>query len=347
MRSTFLHRAGIDVRTGSSLGRAIGAVLAMFAACLGTAAAGAPAPTFPVTIQHQWGSTTIPSRPLRVVALGWSEADVVLALGVTPVAIQDWQQLGLTTGKVNPWAQSLVHDPAPVILPRGDLDLRQIAALHPDLILDVNGRDNSSKTNYALLSMIAPTVASPRDLQNNNLPWQRQVSIDALALGKVDVGEKLIADTTARINAVKAAHPEFAGKTFTINWGVQNGWHSYVQDDVRPQFLEKIGLSLSPKVANLHARNYFADLPIERTGVIDADVVLLVAFARPASSIVAEPAVRALPAFQHHRIVLLDNLHDAELRAAFATGSPTSIAYSLDHLVPRIERALAGAGAGD
>ncbi|WP_414447621.1 ABC transporter substrate-binding protein [Burkholderia sp. 22PA0099] len=329
--------------------RAAAAGLALLAAGTGLAAAAGPdaaAPAFPVTITHQWGTTAVTRQPLRVVALGWNEADVVLALGVTPVAIQDWQQLGLKPGQVNPWSQSLVHGPAPVILPRGDLDFRRIAALHPDLILDVNGRDNSSQANYQLLSRIAPTVASPPGLTNNNLPWQRQVMIDALALGKVEAGKVLIAATTAKIQAVKAAHPAFAGKTFTINWGVQNGWHSYVEGDVRPQLLEDIGLTLSPAVKRLPARNYFADLPIERTGAIDADLVLLVAFARPAASIVGEPAVRALDAFRRHRVVLLDNRRDAELRAAFATGSPASIDYSLDHLVPRIDRALAGAGDG-
>lgn len=115
---------------------------------------------------------------------------------------------------------------------------------------------------------------------------------------------------------------------------------------MRPQLLEDIGLTLSPNVKRLPARNYFADLPIERTGAIDADLVLLVAFARPAASIVGEPAVRAHDAFRRHRVVLLNNQRDAKLRAAFATGSPASIDDSLDHLVPRIERALAGAGDG-
>jgi len=181
-------------------------------------------------------------------------------------------------------------------------------------------------------------------VKNNNVPWQEQVRLDALALGKVKAGEKLIADTVARIDAVRKAHPEFSGKTFTINWGVQNGWHSYTQADVRPQLLEDLGLTISPKVKDLPAKNYFADLPIERTSLADADVVLLVAFARPASTIIAEPAVRALTAFREHRVVLLDNDHDAELRAAFATGSPTSIAYTLEYLTPRISHALAGAG---
>ncbi|MGB2948476.1 MAG: iron-siderophore ABC transporter substrate-binding protein, partial [Rhodococcus sp. (in: high G+C Gram-positive bacteria)] len=40
---------------------------------------------FPVTIEHVFGSTTVPEKPERIVALGVSDADVVLALGQVPV----------------------------------------------------------------------------------------------------------------------------------------------------------------------------------------------------------------------------------------------------------------------
>ncbi|MBU9643050.1 ABC transporter substrate-binding protein [Burkholderia gladioli] len=346
--SELLHRSRLPAMPAAgALRRFLGlaAATTLLLAGFGTSRAQAEtAPAFPVTIAHQWGSTTIPRAPQRVVVLGWNEADVVLALGVTPVAIQDWQQLGLKDGQVNPWSQALVHGTAPVILPRGDLDFRRIAALHPDLILDVNGRDNSSQANYALLSRIAPTVASPKEVRDNNLPWQQQVRIDALALGRVAAGERLIADTEARIAAARRAHPEFAGRSFSIDWGVQNGWHAYVEGDVRPRLLEDLGMKLSPTLKTLPARNYYADLPIERTSAIDADLVVLVAFARPAASLLAEPAVQALDAARRHRLVVLDNQRDAALRAAFATGSPTSIDATLDQLVPRIARALAGAG---
>ena len=40
---------------------------------------------FPVTIEHAYGETTVEQEPERVVALGWSDPDVVLSLGVVPV----------------------------------------------------------------------------------------------------------------------------------------------------------------------------------------------------------------------------------------------------------------------
>src|SRR5918997_7140219 len=51
------------------------------------AAGGSPASggAFPVTIENAFGPVQIPEEPQRVVALGWSDAETALALGVQPV----------------------------------------------------------------------------------------------------------------------------------------------------------------------------------------------------------------------------------------------------------------------
>ena len=40
---------------------------------------------FPTTIEHRYGSTEIKEAPQRVVSLGYTDQDALLALGVTPV----------------------------------------------------------------------------------------------------------------------------------------------------------------------------------------------------------------------------------------------------------------------
>jgi len=49
-----------------------------------------PRGAFPVTIEHRYGSTTVPAEPQRVVALGLTDVDPMLALGVKPVGFVDW-----------------------------------------------------------------------------------------------------------------------------------------------------------------------------------------------------------------------------------------------------------------
>ncbi len=58
--------------------------------CGRTAPAAPAAPAgdgFPVTIEHKYGSTEIGAQPQRVVTIGFTDHDVVLARGVGPVGV--------------------------------------------------------------------------------------------------------------------------------------------------------------------------------------------------------------------------------------------------------------------
>src|SRR5690349_18320733 len=50
----------------------------------------ATASAYPVTIEHKYGSTTITEFPERIVLVGLTEQDALLALGVVPVATREW-----------------------------------------------------------------------------------------------------------------------------------------------------------------------------------------------------------------------------------------------------------------
>lgn len=59
-------------------------------------------PGFPVSIDHQFGSTTVPRAPERVISVGLTDQDVLLALGIKPVAVTSW--FGLEPAETGPWA---------------------------------------------------------------------------------------------------------------------------------------------------------------------------------------------------------------------------------------------------
>ena len=112
-------------------------VLALAAGCSSDAdtdASGSPgsAAGFPVTIDHRFGETVIDAEPTRVVTIGFNEQDFALALGVKPVATRgnlsyDYRQ--------RPWAQAALGGTEIPEVGSTDLDLEQIAAQAPDLIL--------------------------------------------------------------------------------------------------------------------------------------------------------------------------------------------------------------------
>ena len=102
----------------------------------GEAAAGdspASGGAFPVTVGTAFGPVEVAEEPQRVVALGWSDAETTLALGVQPVGASDC--LGFGGEGVGPWAEGR-YDEAPEIMGTLEPSLEAVAALQPDLILD-------------------------------------------------------------------------------------------------------------------------------------------------------------------------------------------------------------------
>lgn len=124
--------------------------------------AAAASGSFPVTIEHAFGETTIDEQPTRVVAWGWGSADDAIALGVIPVAIP-FQSFGGDEDGVLPWmAEALEGEEMPLVLPDSqEPPYEDIAAAAPDVILAAYS--GITEEEYDLLSEIAPVVAYPGD----------------------------------------------------------------------------------------------------------------------------------------------------------------------------------------
>lgn len=79
------------------------------------------------TIEHKYGGTEIAGTPERVVTVGLTDHDTVLALGVTPLGVYDWY--GEYSYATHPWAQHELGDARPAIVGSGgELDFEAIAA---------------------------------------------------------------------------------------------------------------------------------------------------------------------------------------------------------------------------
>ena len=110
-------------------------VAVLFAACGssedGSSAPAGPAETgFPATVEHEFGTTTVESEPERIVVVGLTEQDTVLALGHKPIATTEWY--GKQPHAVWPWARDALGDAKPTVLTNSDgFDLEKIAGLAP------------------------------------------------------------------------------------------------------------------------------------------------------------------------------------------------------------------------
>lgn len=297
------------------------------------------ASTFPVTVEHALGATTIESEPQRVVTVGVTEQDTVLALGITPVGVTDWY--GDQPYATWPWAQDELGDAQPEVLTTSDgFDFERIAALEPDLIIGTNaGLDDVA---YDTLSEIAPTIAHPEGAPLYFSPWDDQARLIAPALGRSDEMEQIIADIEGSFAEARAEHPEFEGVSAAF---LQNAFYDgnaiAYQEGLSTKFLTDLGFTI-PAVLDELATDGQAHIPLERLSVLDEADVLLWATEAPSDRLAleAEPLYNTLQAVQDGQLVFTDGV----TAGAIYFTSPLSLPFVLDQLVPAFASTIAGEG---
>ena len=231
--------------------------------------------SYPVTVEHVYGETTIDEKPERIVTLGWYSQDVVAALGEVPVGVEDF-----TWGNVDtylPWFKDEVEElggELPEIIEftdAGEYDFEQILALAPDVILA--NHSGISENDYKRLTEIAPTVAfatstwaSDRDQLTRTI---------GTVLDKEDEAQELLDQADAAIAAAAAEHPEFDGIVFSYGWFLAEGETSlglYLPRDPRVPLLEQLGFTYSPDVAALESttKEFYANVSLEKLGGIES-----------------------------------------------------------------------------
>jgi iron complex transport system substrate-binding protein len=293
---------------------------------------------FPAVVEHKFGTTTVPAEPKRIVVVGLTEQDTVLALGHKPIATTEWY--GEQPYAVWPWAQDELGDAEPAVLDVKDgFQFEKVAGLRPDLILGVNS--GMKKGDYEKFSRLAPTVPAGKGSTEYFSPWDQQVELVAAALGKPEEGRELIQRIEDEYAAAAEAHPEFQGRTATFS---QNGFYDgliYVYPDgLSTDFLTMLGFKINPKLTPLVQREgEQVAVSAERLGVIDADVIVF-ATEKPAdvAALRKVPTFDSLDAVSERRSVYTDGT----LAGAMYFISPLSLPYVLEHLLPQLESAVEG-----
>ncbi|MGZ0150262.1 iron-siderophore ABC transporter substrate-binding protein [Kribbella sp. WER1] len=284
----------------------------------------------------KFGEVTVPAEPKRVVALGWGDAETALALGVQPIGASDWLAFG--GDGVGPWAKGR-YQQAPQLINTLEPQYEKIAALRPDLILDV--KSSGKQDRYDTLKAIAPTIGVPAGGDAYKTNWKQQTEMIAAALGRVDQGRKLIADTEGKFAQAKAEHPDFAGKTITLGARTSEGYGAYVSGTGRVDFVERLGFRNNPAVQAKATGDFSVPVSRENLGMLDADLTVMTPIGIPASQITGDPLYRAVASVKAGRAVVFD---DKTISSAFATDTVLSVGYALDKVVPLFATALKSKG---
>lgn len=294
--------------------------------------------SFPAEAQHKFGTTTVPEEPQRIVIVGLTEQDAVLALGYKPIATTEW--FGEQPGAIWPWAREAMGKEEPVVLSTSDgFEFEEVAALRPDLIIGTNS--GMKREDYEKFSAIAPTVAGVKGGTDYFSPWNQQTLLIAEALGKKAEGEELVAGIEDEYAAVGEEHPDWAGKTATYSQcGFYDGLIYVYPDGLDTDFLSMLGFTINPKLTPLiEVEGEQVTVSAERLDVIEADTIVF-ACDEPGSvaGLKKVPTFDKLPAVAEGRAVYTSPV----LAGAIYFTSPLSLPYVLEHLTPELAKAVAG-----
>jgi len=314
------------------------------AAALALTGCSAAAPEVPapeaVTVAHQFGTTTVPPNPQRVVSAGYTEQDTLLALGVTPVAVTDWY--GDQPYATWPWARDELGSATPTVLTAKDgPDFEAIAAQRPDLIVATNA--GLDQAQYDRLAAIAPTVAQPAGGSAYFAPWDQQTLLIGEALGKRTEATTLVDGIKKRFADTAAANPEFRGTpAIFLQAPYYDGSAIAYQDGLSTDFLTDLGFTVPADIDRFapEGDSQQAYIPIESLGVLNSAKVLVWATenTEARTELEAQPLYRSLTPVQGGNLAFTDDV----LAGAIYFTSPLSLPYVLDELVPLLDKAVAG-----
>lgn len=290
---------------------------------------GAADGEFPVTVAHVHGTTAIGRRPERVVALGYTDADAVLALGVQPVGINSGYNFDRGVG---PWAQARLTG-TPTVWKGREYNYEGIAALGPDLIVNVTGDDE--RPTHDLLSRIAPTIARPADARRGAVPWSTVTRTVASALGMPGEGERVVADTEGYLRGLAASHPRWSGRTLTYLDYYRTEVYAVSRDAATTVVTNALGFRPVPYIQDLATDKVQVAISNELVPRLDADVLIVYGFGASLAQMAADsPAIGSLPAIRDGRAFLLPDT---------ALSSPTalSIPFAIDRMIPFLDQSTA------
>lgn len=293
----------------------------------------ADASAFPVTISHDFGETTIPKPPERIVVTEQGEGlDSLLALGVSPT--------GMVMGRnyiegLAPWAIAAGAEDVPIIgeMAEGELDFEAIAALQPDLILT----SWPDAAIYQTLASIAPTLVFKN---SDATTWQDVQRLIGEATGRSAQAEQVIAETESLVASQAERLQPYLDQQVAVAYFWMDQFLVNGKDAPIGRILAAYGMDvISPGTA---APGQIDVLSLEQINAVeDADIIIAPDFLPDQTAAQEANALfRALPAVQHGGYMLLS----PEMAQALYIESALSTQWGVPRLVDAVIEGAEGKG---
>ncbi|PPI68806.1 ABC transporter substrate-binding protein, partial [Rathayibacter rathayi] len=276
----------------------------------------------PVTVDHAFGSTTVESAD-RVVATSWTNQDVALALGVTPVGFTRASYGDEDGDGLLAWTKQALDASGaatPILFDETDgVPFESISDLRPTVIL--SAYSGITRQDYDTLSQIAPTIAYPGLAWGTT--WQDSATLDGAALGLKNEAVAKVNEVESAITQTTASHPQLAGTTFLYGWydpTDASTFTYYTPNDARVKFVEDLGLDVAPSITKLsgNSETFSGTISSENADQLDADVLVVYGDDTTLAALQADPLLSKIPAVARGSVYVLKDGSSA----AMATSSP-------------------------
>ncbi|HJF75942.1 MAG TPA: iron-siderophore ABC transporter substrate-binding protein, partial [Brevibacterium linens] len=288
------------------------------------------------------GEAVIETEPERVVTLGQGSTETAIALGKTPVGMEEYAWGSDDTGYM-PWIYEAVKDKGEKLPEQfqGDteLDVEAIAELEPDVILAP--WSGITAEQYKQLDDIAPTVAYPK--QPWTIEWDEQITTIGKALGQEEESEGLVDDIKTQLKEAK--REEYKDLTFSYIYNSGPGTLGvFYPTEQRVAMVSALGLTPDPVIDELKKEYDEPGTDSALIGLENADKLndsdLIFTFysdEKNKKEIESQGLYANIPAIKSGAVVASDD-------QAFVTGSsiinPLTVPWTLERYVPMIDKAV-------
>ena len=283
---------------------------------------------FPATVDSVYGELTVDRAPVRIVALTYQVADILVSLGVQPAAIAMSQQ-DITDN--SPWLDGQLTGTLDSGLANPDysVNIEKILSYQPDLIVG-DSWQVADQATFDKLNTIAPTYAGAI---KGNSDWDDLT----LALGTLVGQPEKAAATVAEVDALFAASRDeltpLQGKTYQfVRFATSEGFAFG-----NGSWLEQFGLI---PAANQDNSMQGAGVSMENLDQLNADALVIWAYNDEQDVLLADRRFQSLPSTQAGLMLWADE------KTAYATNGPgpLSLAYVNDVVTPMLAAGVSTAG---
>lgn len=300
---------------------------------------------FPVSIKSALGTATIEKAPERIVTLGQGSAETAIALGHTPVGVEEYAWGSDESGYL-PWIKEAVEekgDKLPEQFAGGEqIDIEAITELAPDLILAP--WSGITQKQYDVLKDIAPTVAYPDQAWSTD--WDEQIEIVAKAVGEPDEADKLIGDIKEQLADAAETRPEYADHQFSYIYTSGPGTLGvFSATEQRVEMVKSLGLKVDPVVDTFEETEGTDSslIGLENADKLDDSDLIFTFYTddKTRKEIEAQPLYAAMPAVEKGALVHSD---DYSFVTASSMLNPLTVPWSIERYLPLIDKAVEKAG---